>query len=50
MEDPLESIDFDEVLQHGDPGRWQFKGPKPGSGMPATSANAPAGTVKTYEI
>jgi len=50
MEDPLEYIDFDEVLQHGDPGRWTFKGNKPGSGVPAHSPHAPPGTLKTYEI
>lgn len=50
MDDPLEYIDFDEVLQHGDPGQWTFKGHKPGSGVPAHSPQAPPGTVKTYEI
>jgi hypothetical protein len=40
MDDPLEYIDFDEVLQHGDPGRWTFKGEKAGSGVPANSPAA----------
>ena len=50
MDDPLEFIDFDEIIQHGDPGRWKYKGQKPGSGVPAHSANAPPGTLKIYEI
>ncbi len=50
MEDPLEYIDFDEVIQHGDPGRWNFRGEKPGSGVPADSPSAPLGTVKIYEV
>ncbi|MBI1831692.1 MAG: hypothetical protein HYR84_09605 [Planctomycetes bacterium] len=50
MDDPLEYIDFDEILHHGDPGRWKFIGQKPGSGGLAHSANAPAGTLKIYEI
>jgi hypothetical protein len=50
MEDPLEYIDFDEVIQHGDPGRWKLKGEKQGSGVPANSPNAPPGTLKIYEI
>jgi hypothetical protein len=50
MDDPLDYIDFDEILQHGDPGRWKAKGPKSGSGVPAHSATAPPGTLKIYEI
>jgi hypothetical protein len=50
MDNPLEYIDFDEVLQHGDPGRWRFKGTKPGSGVLANSPDAPPGTLKIYEI
>ncbi len=50
MEDPLQYIDFDEILRHGDPGQWKTKGQKPGSGLPATSPNAPPGTLKVYEI
>ena len=50
MDDPLDFVDFDDVLQHGDPGRWKFKGTKPGSGSTAHSANAPSGTLKIYEI
>ncbi len=50
VDDPLEYIDFDEILQHGDPGRWKFKGLKAGSGAPATSPDAPPGTLKIYEI
>jgi hypothetical protein len=50
MDDPLEEIDFDDIVKHGDPGRWKFKGDKPGSGLPATSPDAPPGTLKIYEI
>ena len=50
MDDPLEYIDFDEVIQHGDPGLWKFKPPKPGSGVPADSLDAPPGTLKIYDI
>ena len=50
MDDPLEYIDFDEVLQHGDPGRWKAKGQKAGSGVVAHSPDAPPGTLKMYEI
>lgn len=50
MDDPLENIDFDEVIRHGDPGLWKFKGEKPGSGVPAHSPNAPPGTLKIYEL
>lgn len=48
MEDPLDYIDFDQVLQHGDPGRWKSLGTKPGSGVPAHSLDAPEGTLKIY--
>lgn len=50
MDNPLEFIDFDDVLQHGDPGRWKFKGQKPGSGVASHSPQAPPGTLKIYEI
>jgi hypothetical protein len=50
MDDPLEYIDFDEIIQHGDPGRWKFKGVKPGSGVLAHSPDAPSDTLKIYEI
>ncbi len=33
MDNPLDFIDFDEVLQHGDPGTWKFLGAKTGSGL-----------------
>jgi hypothetical protein len=42
--------DFDEIIKHGDPGKWKYKGLKPGSSVPADSANAPTGTLKVYEI
>ena len=50
MDDPLDFIDFDDILQHGDPGRWKFKGQKPGSGVFAHSPSAPPGTLKIYEF
>jgi hypothetical protein len=50
MDDPLDLVDFADVLQHGDPTNWTFQGEKPGSGVPAHSASAPAGTLKIYEL
>ena len=50
MEDPLDYIDFDDILQHGDPARWKTKGPKAGSGVLAHSTDAPDGTLKIYDI
>lgn len=50
MDDTLDFIDFDDVIQHGDPGNWQFMGEKPGSGVPAHSPSAPPGTTKQYDI
>jgi hypothetical protein len=50
MDDPLDFIDFDDVIQHGDPSRWTFLGPKSGSGVPAHSPKAPPGTIKHYDI
>lgn len=50
FEDPLDYIDMDDVLQHGDPAKWTSQGPKPGSPVPATSPNAPPGTMKHYDL
>lgn len=50
MDDPLDFIDPDEIFAHGNPGLWKFIKEKPGSGLPAHSANAPPGTLKIYEI
>ena len=50
MDDPLDFIDFVDVLQHGDPSNWKPRGQKPGSGAPAHSPLAPAGTVKMYDL
>ena len=50
MDDPLDFIDFADVLQHGDPAKWRILGEKPGSGVAAHSASAPAGTRKIYEV
>lgn len=48
--DPLDYIDIDDVLQHGDPGNWTYLGPKMGSGVLATSPDALPGTTKHYDI
>lgn len=50
MDNPLDFVDFADVLQHGDPGMWKYKGRKAGSGTPAHSPLAPPGTIKVYEI
>jgi hypothetical protein len=50
MDDPLDFIDPDEIFEHGNPNLWKFIRVKPGSGVPAHSANAPPGTLKIYEI
>ncbi len=49
MDDPLDYIDFVDIIQHGDPARWTFKGPKPGGPAPATSPVARPGTMKHYD-
>lgn len=50
MEDPLDQVDFVDVLQHGDPTNWKLLGEKEGSGIRAHASDAPPGTVKIYEI
>lgn len=50
MQDPLDFIDFADIMQHGDPGKWKYKGHKAGSPAPATSPLAQPGTMKHYEI
>jgi hypothetical protein len=50
MDDPLEYIDFADVMQHGDPSKWIFRGPKAGSPTPATSFAAERGTMKHYDL
>ncbi len=50
LDDPLDYVDFTDVLQHGDPSKWKFKGPKPGSPTPAASPSAQPGTVKHYDL
>lgn len=50
FDDPLDFIDFADVLQHGDPSKWNRIGPKPGSPVPAHSSNAPPGTMKHYDF
>jgi hypothetical protein len=50
MDDPLDYIDFADVLQHGDPGGWKFLGPKAGSPTPAHSPTAEPGTIKHYDL
>jgi hypothetical protein len=49
QEDPLDYIGLDEVQEHGNPSKWTVRGAKPGSPVPATSRNAPAGTMKHYD-
>ena len=43
MDDPLEFVDFANVVEHGDPSHWRFIGPKPGSPAPATSPSTNPG-------
>ena len=50
QEDPLDYIDMDDVIQHGDPGKWAYRGAKAGSPVPASSRAAPPGTMKHYDI
>lgn len=50
QEDPLDYIDMDDVIPHGDPTKWTYLGPKVGSGVPATSPTAEPGTTKHYEL
>jgi hypothetical protein len=50
QDSPLDYIDFDDILQHGDPSKWTFLGSKQGSGVPATSPLAQPGTTKHYDI
>lgn len=50
MDDPLDFVDFADVLQHGDATKWRFLEKKPGSGVIARSDLAPAGTRKIYEV
>jgi hypothetical protein len=50
MDDPLDFIDFADVIQHGDPSKWKLIGPKPGSPVPADSSRATPDTMKHYDI
>lgn len=50
MDNPLDFVDFADVLQHGDPDNWKYKGEKIGSRVPARSPLAPPDTLKIYEI
>jgi hypothetical protein len=45
QDDPLDFVDFADVIQHGDPSKWTPKGPKAGSPLPAHSPSAPPGTM-----
>ena len=49
-ENPLEYVDFADVLQHGDPDNRVYFGPKPGSPVTANSPNALPGTMKHYDL
>jgi hypothetical protein len=50
VDDPLDFIDFDDVIQHGDPRKWRYLVPKKRSPTPATSENGLPGTVKHYDL
>jgi len=50
MDDPLDFIDFVDVIEHGEPGKWTFRGAKLGSPTPAHSPAAPPGTMKHYDL
>ncbi len=50
MDDPLDFIDLADIMNHGDPSKWVFKGPKTGSPTPATSRGASPGTMKHYDL
>jgi hypothetical protein len=50
MDDPLDFIDFADVLSHGDPSKWMFTGQKAGSPTQATSPGAAPGTMKHYDL
>jgi hypothetical protein len=46
MEDPLDFIPFSDVLKHGDPNNWKFRGRQ---SVLATDDDAPPHTLKVYE-
>ena len=50
MDDPLDYVDFAEVIDHGDPRKWKFKGPKRGSPTRAITPRALPGTMKHYDL
>jgi hypothetical protein len=50
MDDPLDFIDFADIIAHGDPSTWKYQGAKAGSPTPANSPHAPPGTMKHYDI
>jgi hypothetical protein len=50
MDEPLVFLDLADILAHGDPSRWTYKGPKAGSPTPANSPDATAGTMKHYDL
>jgi hypothetical protein len=50
MDDPLDYFDFVDIIQHGDPSKWKFRGPKRGSPTPATSPSAQPGTMKHFDL
>jgi len=49
MDDPLDYVDFVDVITHGSPDRWRFKRPKDSPAV-ATSPSAPPGTMKHYDL
>ncbi len=50
MDNPLDFVDFADVIEHGDPSHWHYRGPKAGSPTPATSPSAKPGTMKHYDL
>jgi len=50
VEDPLNYVDIGDVIRHGNPSKWNFIGPKAGSGVPANSPDAEIGTTKHYDL
>ncbi len=50
MDNPLDFVDFPDIIAHGNPDSWKYRGPKPGSPIPANSPNAQPGTMKHYDL
>jgi hypothetical protein len=50
MDNPLDYVDFADVIIHGNPDKWRFKGAKDGRPVQATSSLAPPETMKHYDL